>query len=55
MVYWQKLHRREEPLQSMRESAECMKGNGEIIRKQILIGTELCMWTGGGHFKQYSV
>jgi len=33
MVYWQKLHIREKLLQSMRESAECMKGNGEIIRK----------------------
>jgi hypothetical protein len=33
MVYWQKLYIREELLQSMRESAECMKGNGEIIRK----------------------
>jgi hypothetical protein len=33
MVYWQKLHIREELLQSMRESADCMKGNGEIIRK----------------------
>jgi len=33
MVYWQKLHIREELLQSMGDSAECMKGNGEIIRK----------------------
>lgn len=32
MVYWQKLYIRE-LLQSMRESAECMNGNGEFIRK----------------------
>jgi hypothetical protein len=32
-VYWQKSYIREELLQSMRDSAECMKGNGEIIGK----------------------
>jgi len=33
MVYWQKSHIREELLWSMGDSAECMKGHGEIIRK----------------------
>jgi uncharacterized protein YbjQ (UPF0145 family) len=33
MVYWQKSHIREELLRSMGDSAECMKGNGEIVIK----------------------
>jgi len=33
MVYWQKSYIREELLWSVGDSAECMKGNGEIIRK----------------------
>lgn len=33
MVYWQKSQIREEFFWCMGDSAECMKGNGEIIRK----------------------
>jgi hypothetical protein len=34
MVYWKKSHIREELLWSMGDSAECTKGNGEVIRKR---------------------